>query len=51
MYKCAAPLQSSSTGAVYTVNKQTQVAGAMLFLTLHSSGEGRQLQRCCLRAL
>lgn len=45
-YKCAAPLQSSSTEAVYTVNKQTRVAGAILFLMLHSSGKDRQLQRC-----
>lgn len=44
-YKCAAPLQSSGTEAVYTVNKQTQVAGAILFLMLHSSGKDRQLQR------
>lgn len=49
-YKCVAPLQSSSTEAVYTVNKQTQVAGAIPFLTLRSSGEERQLQRCRARA-
>lgn len=50
VYKCAAPLQSSSTEAVYTVNKQTQVAGAILFLTLHSSGKEWQLQRCRAQA-
>lgn len=42
----AVPLQSPSTEAVYTVNKQTQIAGGILFLIPGSSGGERQLQRC-----
>lgn len=48
VYRHVVHLQSPSIESVYTVNKQTQIVGGILFLLPISSGGEEQLKSCCV---